>query len=230
MERKGQPAPEPERILWREPFRCHWRRFPVIRGLWRGSRRLWALVCVWFLATFALGFAFAEAEVVFFPALFSHPFLYLFGAISMLWAGTVMSFFILIGTVWVVQFLTPAKVLILGGDLVLQKPRMRLPISEIKEARVVGSPTGPQTFTITTANARRSVGIARGADISELKRLLGDRLVLADDGRIPPFPKNGGHERMKPELGGSGEDTKECSGPRDCNGAKFHDNGVSDDR
>ncbi len=208
MERKGPPAPEPEIILWREPFRCHWRRFPVVRGLWRGSRRLWALVCVWLLATFAMGFAFAEVEVVFFPALFSHPVLDVLGFISMLWAAFILLFFIQIIAIWVVQILTPAKVLILGGDLVLQKPRMRLPISEIKEARVVGSPTGPQTFTITTANARRSVGIAPGADLGELKRLLGDRLVLDDDGQIPPFPKNGGHERMKPELGGSGEETK----------------------
>ena len=203
MERKGQPAPEPEQILWREPFRCHRRRFPVIRGLWRGSRRIWALVWVWFLATFALGFAFAEVEVVFFPALFSHPVLDVLGLISMLWVAFILLFFIQIGTIWVVLYLTPAKVLILGGDLVLEKPRMRLPISEIKEARVTGAPTGPRVLKITTAGAHRSVGVPSDADLSELKRILGARIVF---------------------------DCIGYSGPANCRGANNHGKGNSDDR
>jgi hypothetical protein len=139
-------------------------------------------MCIYLVATYALGFACVGVEIFFDPALFSHPFLYIFGAISMLWAGTIMSFFIGISTVWVVQILTPVKVVLLGSDLLLEKPRVRLPVSEITGARVVGSPTGLRTFAIATANAQRSVGIPRGADLSELKRLLGARLVFDDGG------------------------------------------------
>ena len=186
MERKDRLVPGPEQILWVEPFKFHWRRIPVFPRFWRGAtKRLLALMCIYLVATYAIGFAFVGVEM-FLDPVFSHPFLYVFGAVSMLWAGTITSFFIGISAVWVVQLLAPAKVVLLGSDIVLEKPRVRLPVSGITEARVLGSPTGPRRFEIRTADAHRSVGIPRGADLSELRLLLGNRLVFDDDGLKRP--------------------------------------------
>ncbi|MHB1767107.1 MAG: hypothetical protein ACYCUV_04555 [Phycisphaerae bacterium] len=180
---QGRPS-EREQVLWYEPLDAQWQRLPTFPRFWRGAtRRQLTLALMYFAGTYALGFTCAVGEICFDPVLFSHPFIAVFGLISIMWIGTITSFFIGLSVVWVVEILTPAKVRLAGNDLVLDKPRERLPIAEIREARVVGSPTGPQTFTITTANARRSVGIARGADLGELKRLLGARLVFDDDGR-----------------------------------------------
>lgn len=167
------------RILWREPFGLQWKRVPTFPPLWQfATRRRLAFLGV----IYATGFACALCVKILGPTWISHPFFDAFVIMSIGLIGPFLGFSVLI--IWYfVQFAVPATVRVIRDNLLLDKPLKEIPFSEIMEARVTGDPNGVRSLTVSTAEINRTVWIPVGADLSELQKILGPRLVF--DNRSP---------------------------------------------
>ena len=162
-------------ILWREPFKCQWRRLPTFPPIWKmGTRRGLMFLCI----TYATSFMCAAIVDFVTPHFVTRPFLDAFLIVSIGWLLAISPFALGIVAYFIESAITPAKVGLVGNDLILYKSFARIPFSEITEARVTGDQNGVRSLTVSTAKISRTVWIPVGADLSELQKILGVRLVF----------------------------------------------------
>ena len=166
-------AQRESRLLWFEPYAHQCRRLPKFRlpRIWRLVPSVANLLFGTAVTALPLGLALKGMGLI---GSVGTVYLYLMFA----WVVTGGFFVLIVPVGYIIVLLIPAEVRINRDGIILEKPSELLTFDRIIGVVVTLSVSGGGKMEITTNNSVRIIGVPVGADLTDLKAALGEKLVV----------------------------------------------------